>query len=324
MSIKNQIVTVVTAGNSGGGAIHDYLLSRDEFISPFQGEEFRLIIDPYGINNLHQNLYKNFSLNNSSEAFYQFEKYCESLKNLKSTKTNKLIYGKNFLNLSLKYLQKISLIKYKGIPQFKSISLDYKKKLAFKLKKKFLGYKNFEHGNYEMQIPVNEDQFLIETKKFLNSIFNSNCKNLKRKNIILDQATNFWRPEIFSKYFDNFKVILVTRDPRSVYYSMKSRGSYAYPGYDLKKFTKWYAEILKNNKFSNIKNNKNLIHLKFENFFKDDFDNSKLYKFLNIPKKSVKNFDYKFTKNNIYKAKKNLSKYELRYLEKNLKNYLQW
>ncbi len=324
MSFNNQIVTIASPGNSGGGAIHDYLLSRDDFISPFQGEEFRLIHDPYGINNLYENLYQNFSLNNSSEAFYQFKKYCLNLKNLKSDKTNKLIYGKNFYSLSAKYLNNISLLGYKGIPQFKSISLDYKKKIAFKFKKKFLGYKIFEHGNYEMQIPVNENKFLSETNKFLKSLFRSNCKNLKNKNIILDQSTSFWMPEIISRYLDNYKIILVTRDPRSVFYSMKSRSSFAYPGYDLKKFVKWYDEIFKKKKLFNIKNNKNLIHLKFEEFFKEDFCKIKFEKFLSIPTMSTKKFDFKFTRNNIYKAKKNLSKYELKYIEKNLKDYLQW
>lgn len=319
-----KIIITVSPGNSGGGAIHDYLLSRNDFISPFQGEEFRLITDPYGINNLYENLYKNFSLNNSSEAFYQFEKYCYNLKNLKSNKTNKLIYGRNFYNLSMKYLNNISLLKYKGIPQFKSISLDYKRKLMFKLKKRFLGYQNFQHGNYEMRIPVNESQFLIETKKFLKTIFISNCKNLKNKNIILDQATSFWMPEIVSKYFDNFKIIIVTRDPRSVYYSMKFRGSYAYPGYNLKKFVKWYDEIFKKKKLFTINSKKNLIHLRFENFFKNELYKNRLEKFLKISNKRPKKFNYKFTINNIYKAEKNLSKFELKYIEKNLKSYLQW
>ena len=43
-------------GNSGAGLIHDYLLGRDDFKSPFFGQEFRLISDPYGIENLYNNL----------------------------------------------------------------------------------------------------------------------------------------------------------------------------------------------------------------------------------------------------------------------------
>ena len=53
---------------------------------------------------------------------------------------------------------------------------------------------------------------------------------------------------LFCYIFDNLKIIVVTRDPRSVFYSMKFRGSYAYPGYDIEKFVKWYDEIFSKQK----------------------------------------------------------------------------
>ena len=62
-------VVTVGSGNSGGGAIHDYLSHREDFISPFYGHEFRLINDPDGIDNLYNNLFNNFSINNSAIAF---------------------------------------------------------------------------------------------------------------------------------------------------------------------------------------------------------------------------------------------------------------
>ncbi len=324
MNYKNKVVIVVSSGNSGGGALHDYLLCRDDFISPFQGEEFRLITDPYGINNLENKLFRDFTLNNSSEAFYQYEKYCFDLQNLRSNNNKKLIYGENFFELSKKYLNNICLINYKGIPQFKSISLNFKENLSFKLKKKFLGYKNHEHGIYEMKIPVSRKKFDHETKKYLISIFKSNCKNFKNKNIILDQATSFWKPEIANNYFDNLKVVIVTRDPRSVFYSMKFRGSYAYPGYNLEKFVRWYDEIFKKQKILQKQKPQNVINIEFEKFFNNSNYKLKLEKFLKVQSFTPKNFDFNFTKNNIYKAKKNLSKYELNFIERKLKKYLQW
>ena len=38
-------VIVLGTGNSGAGAIHDYLLSREDFQSPFAGKEFRIVND---------------------------------------------------------------------------------------------------------------------------------------------------------------------------------------------------------------------------------------------------------------------------------------
>ena len=46
---KNMTVIVASPGNSGAGAIHDYLLSRKDFVSPFFSQELRFINDPQGL-----------------------------------------------------------------------------------------------------------------------------------------------------------------------------------------------------------------------------------------------------------------------------------
>lgn len=316
---------VVSPGNSGGGAIHDYLLSRSDFISPFQGEEFRLITDPYGLENLYKNLYSDFSINNSSEAFLQFERYCYFLSKLKSPKNGRLIYGKNFYNLSLEYLKRIELLSYKGIPQFKRIALSPKKKFFFKIKKRFLRYNNHEHNIYKIRLPIKEKNFFKETKKYLNKIIRSNNKNIQNKNIILDQATNYWMPETCFKYFEKVKIIKVSRDPRSVFYSMKFRQSFAYPGHDIKKFVLLYKEFMQK-KIKIKKKYKNcILEIKFEDFINKFYtETKKLEKFLKLKKGVKNNFNYEFSKNNVYKAKNHLLKQELTFLKKELKNYLQW
>lgn len=325
MKKKNLTVIVSSPGNSGGGAIHDYLLSRKDFLSPFQGEEFRLINDPYGIDNLYKNFYKNFSLNSSSEAFFQFKEYCLNLEKLVSNKNNKLIYGKKFHKLSSDYLNKIEKISYRALPQYKRISLNFKNKNLYKIKKKLFKLKNHEHEIFKVRVPNNEKIFLNETKKYLKNIFYANIKNIQNKNIILDQSTNFWDPEIISKYIENCKIILVTRDPRSIYYSMKSRQSFAYPGYDLKIFVEWYKYIMPKQKKIDKKFKNKIIEIKFENFIENFYkEKKKLNKFLKIKQDIKDNFDHEFSKKNLYKAKDKLNKHELSYISKKLKDYLQW
>ena len=150
-------------------------------------------------------------------------------------------------------------------------------------------------------------------------------RNVKNKNIILDQATNFWKPEIAFKYFDNLKIIALTRDPRSVYYSMKLRESFSYPGYNLKKFVIWYKSIIEKKISLKEKYKKHIIFIKFEDFALNfEKEKKKIEKFLGLKPKINNNFDYNFTRNNAYKAKKYLSKKELSFIEKNLKEHLQW
>ena len=45
-------------------------------------------------------------------------------------------------------------------------------------------------------------------------------------------------------YGNNRKVIIVSRDPRAIYSSMKKRNSLSYPGNDIKVFVKWYKNIM--------------------------------------------------------------------------------
>ena len=54
-----KIFIVLGSGNSGAGAIRDFLMSRKDFQSPFGIQEFRIINDPDGINDLYFNLYIN-------------------------------------------------------------------------------------------------------------------------------------------------------------------------------------------------------------------------------------------------------------------------
>ena len=176
-----------------------------------------------------------------------------------------------------------------------------------------------------MRLPKNEKKFIFETNKYLLDLFKFNIKSINKKNIILDQATNFWKPEIIFKYFNNAKIILVTRDPRSIYYSMKFRGSYAYPGYDIKIFVKWYKYAMQKREKIIKKYKTNILDVKFEKFINNmEFELLRINQFLQIKNKIVKNFNYDFSKNNVFKAKYSLSKNELNFIKKNLKKYLQW
>ena len=100
--MRNLKVVVISPGLSGAGLISDYLLNRNDFISPFNLEaEFRLLHDPGGIHNLYCGLYENFSVNNAAYFFNEFEKYIAKLKNL-SVKIKKNIYTIHFFLRKLK------------------------------------------------------------------------------------------------------------------------------------------------------------------------------------------------------------------------------
>ena len=65
--------------------------------------------------------------------------------------------------------------------------------------------------------------------------------------------------------------------------------------------------------------------MKYENFILNhEKESKKLIKFLKIKNLKRKNFDISNSKKNLFKAKKYLSNKELKFIEKELKKYLQW
>lgn len=320
--MKHLKVITASPGLSGAGLISDYLLFRNDFKNPFNFEaEFRLLHDPRGIHNLYKGLYENFSVNNSAYFFNEFEKYILSLKNLSSKIKDKKKYHFNsiFFSEVKKYLNEISLISYYGLPEFFRLGFDFNKKIKWRILR--ISKSAQEVKFCKMRIPVEKEIFLNKTKIFLNKILF--ILTGKKTNYVIDQGANFWDPIKSTQYFDNRKIILITRDPRSIFSSMKMRKSLAYPGHDIKIFCEWYKNIMKN--YNKIKETKILIKIKYENFILEhEKESKKLLKFLKIKNLKGKKFDINSSKNNIFKAKNYLSSYELKFIENKLYKYLQW
>ena len=95
------------SGNSGAGALHDYLVSRQDSFSPFNGYEFRLINDPDGLDWLYNSLYTNFNINNCALSFLRFKRYIQRL--IKSNYNRKyLLYDDQVNKLTLKFIDNIT------------------------------------------------------------------------------------------------------------------------------------------------------------------------------------------------------------------------
>ena len=121
---------VIGSGNSGAGGIHDYLLSRDDTRSPFNGSEFRLINDPNGLSDLFSSIYHNFSINKSAEAILSFEVFIKNLINSNYNKKNNL-YDKNLVKFSNEFINDIKFLEYNGAPQFFFDKLSFMEKFLF-------------------------------------------------------------------------------------------------------------------------------------------------------------------------------------------------
>ncbi|MDB4613187.1 sulfotransferase [Candidatus Pelagibacter sp.] len=319
MAKKN--VIVVSLGNSGSGAVFDYLRSRKDMYTPFYGEEFRLFNDPQGIYSLYLNLYKNPGNNIYSFFFDEFEKYFKSLNRIKKNKNEKKIsiFDKAFFKKTENYLKKIIYLEFNALPQFKRIQLNFLDKVNYLRHSKIMKKSINEHKYFKVRLPIVEKKFIIETKKYLHKI--TYKKN--NQNVLLNQSINVLNIKEHQKFFSNCKVVVVTRDPRSIFSSMKSRNSFAFPGKDVKIFINWYQDLFK--KLKTQKKMNNTLIIKYENFLENfDQEKKRLCKFININTRMNSGFNVNSSKKNLYKAKKILTTKELKLIEKNLKSYLQW
>ena len=313
-------VIVLGSGNSGAGGVRDYLMSRDDFQSPFIDQEFRIINDPDGINDLYVNLYKNFSINTAANAVNNFILFISNCYHSRLNKKKK-IYNKKIISLTKSYLNQIIKVKYNGAPRFFLDKLDNFKKLNFYFSRFILKKKAKKIKLIQMIIPVSEKKFLKYTEKYILEIFKLSKGFNPKKNIVLEQAGNFWSPITSTLFFGKKKkVIIVFRDPKAIFSSMRNRNSLSYPGNDIKIFVRWYKAIMSK---VDKKQHEKIIKVKYENFFENfKTESRKLCRLLGIKNKTNHKFNLKSTQKNLYKYKNFMTKKEINYINENLSKYI--
>ena len=180
---------VITAspGLSGAGLIFDYLLDRDDFISPFknypdkdQQSEFRFITDPGGLNSLYNGFYKNFSVNNCAYVYDEFNKYLNKISKLTIVENNKKkkLYNNYFFSEIEKFKKKIIKSSYYGLPQFHRLGLNKKDKFVWKITNRF---RSAQQSKFlQMVLPVDEKIFIDESKKFVDKVLYLHVNNKKK------------------------------------------------------------------------------------------------------------------------------------------------
>ena len=306
-------VIVLGIQNSGSGAVHDYLASRNDCDSPFGPNEFKLCVDPMGLHNLYLNFYINYSFQSSSNACFDFLNYTKRIQNYsvyQSKGIKKKLYNNNFYNLSKEFIEKVSKLKFYGRPEFSNFKINKFENFLMKFKKD-------RYSFFPIIVPVKKEKFVEESIKYINKIVENNLKKKlnKKSKIILNQTINIFDPIESSKYFLNKKIIYVTRDPRDMFSSMKYNRAGAAPWMNIDYFIEWYKYYFDNLEFKKKLRNKDILHVKFENFVTNfTKENKRICKFLKISS------DFKLKKENCFfdlnVSKKNLTKYE-NYLSKN-------
>lgn len=287
---RSKKIIVLGSGNSGSGAIYDYLTGRPDISMPLD-KEFRLIQDPGGLADLHDAYSLGYHPQRASETINEFIDFCN-----RCGRSNRLYgnyfnarYGNGYAKLLHNYFQRVDdflgsicervddeIQKSGDVFPFLNV-----------VKDKFADARRRVNGKLLVQghfVPtVDETEFLKKCEWFLNELFPlSKAAGINQSGLAIDQGGSYWSPESSTVYYGkNRKVIVVSRDPRGVFNSLKTKGL-GYPGNDVHLFCKWYRSIM-NHVHEDEWNSVHVTHVQYENFVIDfDKEKQKLDEFLEI------------------------------------------
>lgn len=320
---------------TGSSAITDYV-SEFETVYSFTDEEFRFIQDPDGISDLEYNTVEVFNRHNSGHALKRFKRLVDFYNGNIFGKKYYDFFGDNWKKYSYEYIDNLTLFSYKGWWQYdlydKGNFYYFRKRILNKIlhktiwKKKPEKYLNTMKNEVTYATQPTEEEFLKYTREYIEKLFTSVVS--KDKDIIMvDQLVPPTNLKRYLRYFNKeMKVVVVDRDPRDVFLLEKYIWKSGVIPTDVETFCKWYKYTRNHRNFEKMES-ENVKLIYFEDLVYNYNDVSKeLNAWLKLDEKNHKN---KFEKFDPKKSKKNTRMWEkighedeIKYIEKNLSEYL--
>lgn len=235
------IALIEGLGFTGSGAVLDLLREVDDFfVLP---TEFRLVSDPDGILNLESALVDNWTVFQGDMAIKRFYCLCQNLsskyRNPYSVLDHNSIFGKEFLPTTEKYLHRLTNISFRGL--WYGIDTTIQRKLNrvnFLNRSKLLTKQMF----IAKDLTVNE--FISYTNAYLLELIELCKKKYNKERFAVDGDYSALNPEKILRYFPNSKMLLVIRDPRDVYATVRT-GSFLFAPKDFEQSLDWQLAIYK-------------------------------------------------------------------------------
>jgi hypothetical protein len=259
-------------GKSGSGACVD-LLKEFDCIGGLD-KEFRMAKDPCGLLDLELSVVDNWEFVRHNAAINDFLKYCAMLSRndglfQKTGKSFSRSLCVDFMKESIEYIDRINDFIYFGDTLLHRYNLSAIQSFKQRLKSKF-GLSNavpmhFAHPS--------EEKFLIETKRFLKSLFKNYAINKKISKVVLDQSIPPSNIKKTIRYFDGAKLIIVDRDPRDIYTTMVNEkrllGSDPLNNSSVDKYISWHRSVRKKTTqdVNDVFMQNKVLQLSFEDFF---------------------------------------------------------
>ncbi len=288
MNKNIRYIAVAGFGWSGSGAVVDLLKEYEGIKDP--DVEFRLLKDPYCINDLYNSLVIKADPLNYDIAIRDFLWYTRKLM-YKASKWNLRVgldyeqsFGKDFVKKSENYINGLVDFKYDGywwMFEFKDSKFQF---FIRKIKKHLYG----KHPTERMYFSApSEEDFLSKTRAYIDDLFSPYVDDGKVDRIVLDQGISTQNYKNEMKYLGDVKLIIVDRDPRDIYTDLcmgrNLIGADLAESHDVEKYAIWHKGYRRN--IDDIRSDKDILYIKFEDLvLKYDETIDKIEQYLELPK----------------------------------------
>lgn len=314
------------SGNSGSGAVYDYLAGRPDFYAPLS-QEFRLIQDPGGLSDLYHAIGSEFYLNRASAAIREFREFVIRYGRPKNGHPSGLDYEKEIYGYREKiesFLEQIIEVSYAGMPGCERSKFTPIQSWFWDRKRRKAKARGGKPTAGTVYLPVTKERFLEEAMTFLDQLLLPESDNGPEiQNMAINQGGSFWSPWSSTRYFgENRKVIVVSRDPRGIYSSQRVKG-YAYPGGDVHQFCDWFDAAMKHIDREEW-SHPDVLQIRYEEFVtRFEKGKERVDRFLGIGESVTSETDIEPSARNATKYQGRISEEEIRVICERLPGYLQ-
>ncbi len=310
-SKKPKYIIVLGTTYSGSGAIFDYLNGRNDLYNPLVDQEYPLPMLPNGLMTLEAISGKAFDPAITEHALIQFKFIANQLINYlsKTTKDNDLKKRIPFFKKAIgEFIKDISFGDFPMRLFWRALMETPEQYILDRLIKR-IGFKKKDPNS---RLIVSQKDLIIAAQTLHDNMFYS-CSN--NRPVLLDQGGSGWNPTESTKYFEDHKIILVTRDPRDQFAELKQ---YKKAG-SVDGFMEWFGEMQKRLK---LINDPNILIVKFEEFVLDnDKSIKKLCEHVSISPNIKSTYQPDLSKKNISKFSNLVLQNEIEKIERNFKEY---
>lgn len=220
-----KVLTCASYYGSGSSAVIDYAREFDG-LTPFLDDEFRILHDPDGIDDLYYHLVENHNRHNSGHAIKRFVRLGEHLSGNWLVPRYRAMFGDAWEESVRGYVASLVDFTYHGWWNFDLYDRGgffyLRKRLPNWILRRTLWRNQPERTLNTMRDEItycaapSHEEFVRATREFLARLFQAvGCD--ASSTVLLDQAVPSSHIERYLSYFDDLRVVVVDRDPRDVY-----------------------------------------------------------------------------------------------------------